>query len=65
MALMEKIILIGGGGHAGSVADSVMQSRRYTIAGYIEEEQVRWGFRYLEQTMIWRLYLIPGSATLL
>ena len=37
MALMEKIILIGGGGHAGSVADSVMQSRRYTIAGYIEQ----------------------------
>ena len=36
MADLERIILIGGGGHAGSVADSIKQSNQYEIAGYIE-----------------------------
>lgn len=40
MAHMERIILIGGGGHAGSVADSIVQSNQYEIAGYIERENV-------------------------
>lgn len=34
---MERIILIGSGGHAGSVADSIWRSGKYEIAGYIEQ----------------------------
>ena len=30
---MEQIILIGGGGHAKSVADSIRQIGQYEIAG--------------------------------
>lgn len=37
---MERIILIGGGGHAGSVADSIMQSNQYEVAGYIERKNI-------------------------
>ena len=40
MAHRERMILIGGGGHAGSVADSIMQSGQYEIAGYIERESI-------------------------
>ncbi len=40
MAHGERIILIGSGGHAGSVADSILQSRQYEIAGYIEREDI-------------------------
>ncbi|MCI9584146.1 MAG: acetyltransferase [Clostridium sp.] len=38
---MEPIILIGGGGHAGSVADSIIQSGRYEIAGFVDRESGR------------------------
>ncbi len=41
MTHREQIILIGCGGHAVSVADSIRQSGQYEIAGYIERE----GFR--------------------
>lgn len=40
MAHGERIILIGSGGHAGSVADSIIQSKQYEIAGYIEREDM-------------------------
>lgn len=40
MTNRERIILIGSGGHAGSVADSIMQSKQYEIAGYIERENM-------------------------
>ena len=40
MANRERIILIGGGGHAGSVADSIMQLKQYEIAGYIERADI-------------------------
>ena len=36
MADLERIILIGSGGHAHSVADSIKQLKQYEIAGYIE-----------------------------
>lgn len=36
---MEQIILIGGGGHAKSVADSIRQAGRYEIAGYIDKSR--------------------------
>lgn len=33
---MKRIILIGGGGHARSVADSIRQAGQYVIAGFID-----------------------------
>lgn len=35
---MEQIILIGCGGHADSVMDSIVQQGKYRIAGFIERE---------------------------
>ncbi len=35
---MEKIILIGGGGHANSVADSILRSGRYEIVGFVDHK---------------------------
>ena len=37
---MVRIILIGSGGHARSVADSILQSKQYEIAGYIERADI-------------------------
>ena len=36
---MEKIILIGFGGHAHSVIDSIIQKNEYEIAGYVDNEK--------------------------
>lgn len=36
---MEQIILVGGGGHAGSVADSIRRLNQYEIAGYIDRDK--------------------------
>ena len=33
---MKKIVLIGGGGHALSVADSIIQNKEYDIVGYTD-----------------------------
>ena len=38
---MEQILLIGGGGHAKSVADSIRQAGRYRIAGYIDKPELK------------------------
>ena len=38
---MEPIILVGGGGHAGSVADSIMKTKQYDIAGFVDYESRR------------------------
>ncbi len=38
---MEQIILIGGGGHAKSVADSIRQIGQYEIAGYIDRPELK------------------------
>ncbi len=36
---MEKILLIGGGGHCRSVIDVLEQENRFTIAGVIDKEE--------------------------
>ena len=36
---MEKIVLVGGGGHALSVADSIIQKGEYDIVGYTDLKQ--------------------------
>lgn len=38
---MEDILLIGGGGHAKSVADSIRQAGQYRIAGYIDRPELK------------------------
>ncbi len=38
---MEQILLIGGGGHAKSVADSIRQAGQYRIAGYIDKPELK------------------------
>ena len=36
---MEKILLIGFGGHAHSVIDSIIQKNEYDIVGYVDKEE--------------------------
>ena len=46
---MESIILLGFGGHARSVADSIIQSGQFHIEGYTGDrpEDCSGGFRWL------------------
>ena len=44
---MEEIVLIGGGGHALSVADAITSGRRYKIAGYTDVLDTHISIRYL------------------
>jgi len=37
---MEKILLIGGGGHCKAVIDIIEQENRYTIAGIIDKKEL-------------------------
>lgn len=38
---MEQIILIGGGGHAHSVMDSIIQAGKYEIAGFVDRTEMK------------------------
>lgn len=42
---MEKIVLVGFGGHAKSVADSIISAGQYEIAGYTDMEQSKEQYR--------------------
>lgn len=44
---MEEIVLIGGGGHALSVADAITSGRNYRIAGYTDVSDAHIPFPYL------------------
>ena len=44
---MEEIILIGGGGHALSVADAIISGKRYKIIGYTDVSDTHISMRYL------------------
>ena len=44
---MEDIVIIGFGGHAKSVADSMIQTKKYNIVGYTDKENRHNGFVYL------------------
>ena len=43
---MDKIILIGYGGHAESVADSIRQLKKYEIIGYTDKTPIDKIFDY-------------------
>lgn len=44
---MEDIVIIGFGGHAKSIADSVIQSGQYTIVGYTDIRDCHCQYLYL------------------
>jgi sugar O-acyltransferase, sialic acid O-acetyltransferase neuD family len=44
---MDEIILIGYGGHAKSVADTIERGLNYKIAGYVDREKVSSKYEYL------------------
>ena len=48
---MEKIILLGGGGHAKSVADAILREGKYEIAGFVDnthaKDSVYCGYRVI------------------
>lgn len=44
---MEEIILIGGGGHALSVADAILDGMNYEIVGYTDLTDAHIPFQYL------------------
>lgn len=44
---MEEIVLIGGGGHALSVADAIVSGKNYKIAGYTDVSDAHIFLRYL------------------
>ncbi len=35
---MEKIVILGNGGHAKSLIDAIERQRQYEIAGYVVNE---------------------------
>ncbi|WP_276951198.1 acetyltransferase [Acetatifactor muris] len=44
---MEDIVLIGGGGHALSIADTIINGKKYEIVGYTDVADVHSPLRYL------------------
>lgn len=44
---MEGIVLIGGGGHALSVADAIINGKNYEVAGYTDATDTHIPLRYL------------------
>ncbi len=46
---MEKLVIIGIGGHANSVIDSIKQNSEYEIVGYVDKEmkETIYNFEYL------------------
>lgn len=44
---MEEIVLIGGGSHALSVADTIISGKNYKIVGYTDEADTHISLRYL------------------
>ncbi len=48
---MEDIILLGLGGHAHSVVDSIEQGRKYNIVGFLDTEEMQ-GKRYKDYRIL-------------
>ena len=37
--MKNKIIIIGGGGHAGIICDCIREQKKYQIIGYIDKKK--------------------------
>ncbi|MCI9035863.1 MAG: serine acetyltransferase, partial [Lachnospiraceae bacterium] len=48
---MEDILLLGLGGHAHSVVDSIEQDRKYNIVGFLDTEKMQ-GKRYKDYRVL-------------
>lgn len=48
---MEKIILLGAGGHAKTIVDTLEQQGKYEIAGFVEKDN-REAFTYRDYSVI-------------
>ncbi len=58
---MKELILLGGGGHALSVADSILQDREYRIVGYTDPaEDTACPFEYLGTDEVLQEYYEKG-----
>lgn len=57
---MEDIILVGYGGHAKSVADSVKRAKKYRIVGYTDIEQQNSDYHYLGTDEVLPKYFEKG-----
>ncbi len=44
---MEDVIILGFGGHAKSVADSILKTGKYNIIGYTDIQKSKSQFKYL------------------
>ena len=45
--MSEELVIIGFGGHAKSIADSILGAGEYNIAGYTDDYDCHCDFRYL------------------
>lgn len=57
---MEKIVIVGFGGHARSVADSIIRQGKYEIAGYTDMEDKNNGYKYLGNDMVLHRLFLSG-----
>ena len=59
---MEEIVLIGFGGHAKSIIDTIEANEKYKIAGILEKRKKMGKYIadiiLLGQMMIWRIYTV-------
>ena len=49
---MEKIVIVGFGGHAKSIADSIIRQGKYEIAGYTDDEDKKNEYRYFGNDIV-------------
>lgn len=49
---MEKIVIVGFGGHAKSIADSIIRQGKYEIAGYTDAEDKKNEYRYFGNDIV-------------
>ena len=57
---MEDIILVGFGGHAKSIADSIERNKKYRIIGYTEPAEVESRYPYLGTDEVLKYYFSNG-----
>ena len=60
---MEDIILVGYGGHAKSVADSIEHGKKYRIAGYTDQQERAASYPYLGTDANLRQYYKNGISS--
>lgn len=57
---MEKIVIVGFGGHARSVADSIIRQGKYEIVGYTDTDDKNNEYKYLGNDIVLDKLLSSG-----